>query len=65
MTFMEIGQVTSAGDFARDVDKKAQMKRVSYARLIVNLAHVKVAKAPLQGIHLLQSTTGKESIFRR
>lgn len=62
---MEIGQVTSAGDIARDVDEKAQMKKVSYARLIVNFAHLKVAEAPLQGIHLLQSTTGKEIIFRR
>lgn len=65
LTFMETGQVTSSGDFARDVDKKAQMKRVSYARLIVNLAYLKVAEAPLQGRHLLQSTTRKESIFRR
>lgn len=62
---MEIGQVTSAGDTARDVDKKVQMKKASYARLIVNFVHLKVAEAPLQGIHLLQSTTGKEIIFSR
>lgn len=41
-----------------------QMKRVSYVRLIVNLAHLKVAQAQLQGMHLLQSTTEKESTFR-
>lgn len=27
LTFMEIGQVASAGEFARDVDKEAQMKK--------------------------------------